>query len=48
MLTVCVSVRVGRSVGMTDRKTLCVFVCVHPIDMEPVMWRSDHDLGAVP
>ncbi len=27
---------------------VCVYPCVYTIDMEPVMWRSDHDLGSVP
>lgn len=36
----------------SETNNLCVLVCVCPwvytIDMEPVMWRSDHELGSVP
>lgn len=27
---------------------LCVCVCVCTVDIDPVMWRSGHDLGSVP
>lgn len=43
--------QVLRAHGHTDTGMLCVWVhtvCLYAIDMEPVMWRSDHDPGPVP
>lgn len=45
LYVVCVSDS-GRDGGI--KNSVCVQPCVDTIDMEAVMWRSDHDLGSLP